>query len=239
MAVSLVGTGTFVKSTINGSSCVLTISTGGASSGDVVIANWTYTRASLTAVLTSSAGTSYTQIGSRLTNGNLQSECWYRVLTSAETTVSSCATGSAQDSIVLSAIVLRGIDSTKIGSDSTTGTSSNPNSPPHTGRLEPNSAFITVANILANTTLAAPAGFGSAVSTGATDTRSVAGGLAYKSTQGTVDPSSWTGGVSAAWAAWTIGVGSTEAIPFTWLDMDGSGKAYTQIDFMKTSVVSY
>lgn len=221
MAVALVGTGTFIKSTVNGSSCVLTFSTGGAASGDLVIANWTYSRAGLTANLTSSAGTAYTQIGSRIANGNLQSECWYRILTSSETTVSSCATGSAQDSVVLSAIVLRSFDVTgsTLKQNSTTGTSSNPNSPSVTVDF-PNSGVITIASILANTTLTAPSGFGSAVSTGATDTRSVAGGLAYLSTnQGTIDPSSWAGGASAAWVAWTLTVSSTEPLPFTWLDM--------------------
>src|SRR5262245_57381830 len=212
MAVSLVGTGTFVKSTINGTSTALTISTGAAASGDLCIAYWVHTRGALTAQLVSSAGTAYTELGS-FTNGNLGVEFGYRVLTSSETTVASCNTGSAQDSVVLAAVVLRGVSSSPliIQEASTTAATSNPNSPLKAIPW-PNSAVVTACGILSNTTLTAPSGFGSAVSTGATDTRSCAGALAYLSTNPpSIDPSSWTGGAAAAWIATTITVASTES----------------------------
>lgn len=221
MAVSLVGTGTFIKSTINGTATTLTFSTGAAASGDIVVAAWCHTRPTLSSgtPVFSSAGTAYTLLD-WIENGNLTTAVYYRILTSSEATVSSCATGSAQDSVELAAIVLRGIESTPtISFNSTTGTSSNPNSPSVTVAV-PNSAVITIGTILANTTLTAPSGYGSAVSTGATDTRSNALGLAYLSTNnGLTDPSSWTGGASAAWVAFTVTVASTESLPFTWLDM--------------------
>lgn len=209
MAVSLLNT--FIKSTINGTSTALTVGTTNQA-GDICVAFWAHTRGALTSVLSSSAGTAYTTLAAT-TNGNQTVLAAYRVFTSSETTVASCNTGSAQDSAILMAAVIRGISSSPliINSDSTTGTSSNPNSP-----SEPvpwaNSAVLTAAGILSNTTLAAPTGFGSAVSTGATDTRSCAGGLAYLSTNaGSIDPSSWTGGASAAWVAFTVTIGSTEA----------------------------
>lgn len=221
MAVSLVGTGTFIKSTNNGSACTLTFSTGGAASGDLVIASWAYTRAGLTATVKSSAGASYTRIGTEIANGTCVTGFFYRILTSSETTCTSCATGSAQDSIVLSAIVLRNIDPTPtIGFNSTTAATSNPNSPSVTVAA-PNSAVITAAAVNgATTTLTAPSGFGSVVSTAASDTRSMTSGLAYLSTNsGLTDPSSWTAGAAAQWVAWTLTVASTEVAALTWLDM--------------------
>lgn len=212
MATTLVGTGTFITSTVNGTSMTLTMSTGAAASGDICIAFWTHTRGALTSVLASSAGTAYTDLGST-TNGNLTLQAGYRVLTSSETTVASCTTGSAQDSVILCAAVIRGVSSFPliIQSNSTTGTSSNPNSPAVAVPWR-NSAILTAAGILANTTLTAPTGFGSAVSSGQTDTRSAAGAVAYLSTNPTtIDPSSWTGGASAAWSAFTVTIGSTEA----------------------------
>lgn len=237
MAVSLVGTGTFIKSTINGTATTLTFSTGGAASGDIVLAFWTHTRPTLSSgtPLLSSAGTSYTMLD-WIENGNLTTTFQYRILTSSETTVTSCATGSAQDSIELAAIVLRGIDPTPtIEVNSTTGTSSNPNGPSVTVAA-PNSAVISAASMLANTTLTAPSGFASTVSTGATDTRLCSAGLSYLSTNnGTIDPSSWTGGVSAAWVSYTITVASTEPLPFTWLQM----VSYPDIINERIAIVGY
>lgn len=213
MGFSLVGTGTFIKSTINGSSTTLTFSTGAAAAGDIVVACMVHTRGAITSNLTSSAGTAYTELEA-LANGNLGIEYGYRILTSSETTVTSCATGSAQDSVVLSAIVLRGAASPAITVDlSTTGTSSNPNSPAVQVSGQ-NNAVITAYAILANTpSLTAPSGFLNIVSSGATDTRSCAGGLAWKSTNdGVTDPSSWTGAAASgvAWIATTITIRSTD-----------------------------
>lgn len=208
MAVTLLNT--FIRSTNNGNATTLTVGTTNAA-GDLCVAFWVHTRGTLTSVLSSSAGTAYTTLAAT-TNGNQTVLAGYRVFTSSEQTVSSCGTGSAQDSVVLMAAVLRNVSTNplQITSDSTTGSSSNPNSPPESLPWS-NSAILTAAGILSNTTLTAPSGFGSAVSTGATDTRSCAGGLAYLSTNaGTVDPSSWTGGASANWVAFTVVVGSTE-----------------------------
>lgn len=213
MATTLVGTGTFITSTVNGTSLTLTISTGGAAAGDVCVAYWVHTRGAITSTLVSSAGTSYTELFSGA-NGNLGVECGYRVLTSSETTVASCNSGSAQDTVILAAAVIRGVSSLPliIQSNSTTGTSSNPNSPAVAIPWS-NSAVLTAAGLLANTTLATPpTGFANTVSTTNTDTRSAAAGLAYLSTNaGSINPSSWTGGASAAWVATTVTIGSTEA----------------------------
>lgn len=218
MAVSLVGTGTFIASTNNGVSRTLTFSTGGAAANDIVVAWWVHTRGSLTANLRSSSSSPYTQLEATV-NGNLGTLCAYRILTSAETTVTSCATGSAQDAVILAAIVLRGCDGTPIIVDgSTTGASSQPRSPAVVVG-GPNDAVVTLAGVLANTTLTAPSGFGSAVSTGATDTRSAAGGLAYLSTNGgTYTPAAWASGSTAVWVANTVTLRSTEPLPFTWSD---------------------
>lgn len=242
MAVSLVGTGTFIKSTGNGSSSTLTFSTGGAAAGDMVIAYWVHTRGALTTQLVSSAGTAYTEIEA-LASGNLGIEGGYRVLTSSETTVTSCATGSAQDSVVLAAIVLRGVASPPVVVDiSTTGTSSNPNSPALTV-AGPNDAVITAYAILANTpSLTAPSGFSNIVSSGATDTRSCAGGLSWKSTNGGVtDPSSWTGAGATGvnWIANTITVRSTEPIPFTWFSMTPTTTTWPSWVDQKVEIVGY
>ena len=212
MAVTLLNT--FIKSTINGTSTALTIGTTNQA-GDICVAFWVHTRATLTAVLSSSAGTAYTDLGAT-SNGNLTIEAGYRVLTSSETTVASCNTGSAQDSVVLMAAVIRNIASNPliVDSNSTIGTSSNPNSPSETVYW-PNSAVLTAAGQLTATAItAAPSGFTNLVSSSATDTRSCAGALAFKSTNpGLTDPSSFTGGVSAAWAAFTVTIGSTESSP--------------------------
>lgn len=236
MAVSLVGTGTFIKSTGNGNATTLTFSTGAATTGDLVVAYWVHTRGAITAQLVSSAGTAYTEIEA-LASGNLGIEAGYRVLTSAETTVTSCATGSAQDSVVLAAIVLRGVASPAVVVDnSTTATSSNPNSPSVTVG-GPNDAVITAYALLANSPATAPpSGFASMVSSGATDTRSCAGGLAYKSTNGGLtDPSSWTGALSAAWIANTITVRSTEAPPFTYQQLTH----FTNPPSIKEAMIGY
>ncbi len=219
MAITAVGTPTTIKSTINGTATTLTFSTGAATTGDIVVAYWVHTRGALVSNLRSSAGTAYTEVES-LASGNLGIEVGYRVLTSAETTVSSCTTGSAQDSCVLAAIVLRGAASPAVVVDnSTTGTSSNPNSPSVTVG-GPNDAVISAYAILANTpSLTAPSGFLDIVSSGATDTRSCAGGLSWKSTNGGVtDPSSWTGAAATgvAWIGTTITIRSTEPVPFTY-----------------------
>lgn len=214
MAVTLLNT--FIRSTINGTAMTLTVGTTNAA-GDVCVAFWTHTRGTLTAQLASSAGTAYTEIGV-VTNGNVSMEAGYRVFTSSETTVTSCGTGNAQDAAILMAAVLRNVSSTPliIQSNSTTATSSNPNSPAVPVPWA-NSAVLTAAGILANTTLTAPTGFGTTVSCGATDTRSCAGGLAFKSTNASLEnPSSWTGGASAAWVAFTVTLGSTEAPALTY-----------------------
>jgi len=210
MAVTLLNT--FIKSTINGTSTALTVGTTNAA-GDLCVAFWVHTRGTLTANLTSSAGTAYTDLGAT-SNGNLTVEAGYRVFTSSETTVASCNTGSVQDSCVLMAAVLRNVSSNPliITVDSTIGTSSNPNSP-----IEPvpwtNSAVLSAAGMLSATVITtAPSGFTNIVSSSASDTRSCAGALAFLSANPpTIDPSSWTGGISAAWSAFTVVVGSTEA----------------------------
>lgn len=211
MAVTLLNT--FIRSTINGTSMALTVGTTNQA-GDLCVAFWAHTRGTLTSVLSSSAGTAYTTLAAT-TNGNQTVLAAYRVFTSTETTVASCNTGSAQDAAILMAAVLRNVSTNPliIQSESTTGTSSNPNSPAEAIPWT-NSGVLTAVGILANTTLTAPTGFGTTVSCGATDTRSCAGGLAYLSTNaGTIDPSSWTGGASAAWVAFTVTIGSTEAPP--------------------------
>jgi len=191
------------------------MSTGGAAAGDICVAFWTHTRGSITSNLVSSAGTAYTELLS-LASGNLGIEAGYRVLTSSETTVASCNTGSAQDAVQLVAAVLRGAGSLPllIAQNSTTATSSNPNSP---AVIVPwaNSAVLTAASQLTATAIVtAPSGFANTVSTSGSDTRSCAAALAFKSTNaGTTDPSSWTGGISAAWIAVTVTIGSTEVSP--------------------------
>lgn len=209
MAVSLLNT--FIISTNNGTATTLTVGTTNAA-GDICVAYWVHTRGALTANLRSSAGTAYTELFSG-TNGNLGVECGYRVFTSSETTVSSCGTGSAQDSCILMAAVIRSAGSLPliIDSNSTTGTSSNPNSPAEFVPWTNSAVISAVGQLTATVITAAPSGFTNLVSSSATDTRSAAGALAFNSTNpGSVDPSSFTGGVSAAWIATTITIGSTE-----------------------------
>lgn len=219
---SLVGTGTYIISSNNNSSLTLTFSTGAAVSGDLVIAFWANNDTSLlsSTVLSSSSGTAYSQLDVAITSLEVFTSVWYRFLTSAETTVSSCATGgTAGTGTILSAIVLRGCktNSSNIGYNSTTGLSSNPNSPSVTvyGR---ESAVMTFAGMNVDTTLTEPSGFANTVSTGATGARGAcAAGLSYKSTdQGLTDPSSWTGGATGNWVAWTVTV---ESILPTWTQM--------------------
>ena len=211
MAVTLLNT--FIKSTIDGLATTLTVGTTNAA-GDICVAFWAHPRGALTGNLRSSAGTAYTQLATVASTANLNVMVGYRVFTSSETTVTSCATGSAQDGLVLMAAVLRGAGSLPliIQQNSTTAGSSNPNSP---AVMVPwaNSAVLTAGAMETTSVITtAPSGFANLVSTSANDTRDVSAALAFKSTNaGVTDPSSFTGGIAAAWVAFTVTIGSTEA----------------------------
>lgn len=216
MAVSVVASS--AQGVTNGVSLTFTYPT--VADGDIAIVGVALTRASAGTV-TSSAGTSYTNICPTVTNGNLNLNVWARRLSSFETTGTASATGSGQDGNSFCYTIIRGAGGLGIAgmieSSGATGTSTAPNSPAVTVGSTSAIAISIAAQIANNTVSTLPSGYSSGANAGATDTRSSRIALSLSvvgSEQTTEDPGAWNFSASAAWVAFTVALISSGSVYF-------------------------
>lgn len=204
MAISFIGGA--VKSTDNGSSPTITLPA--LATGDCILACYSAPR-SITMVVRSSGGTSYTAVSSQIVNGNLNFQVFQRYAASTgETTLTCSGTGNAQDAVTAVALVFRGTRPNSVVDTytSTTGTSSRPDGPDITIE-DQGEVLISCVGSLANTaTVTAPTSFLNLNSTGATDTRSVTTAMSWvaSTNYGLNSITAYSSFTSAAWAGVTV-----------------------------------
>lgn len=238
MAITLVGSSGASAIAFSGGSPTLTFSTGAAAANDVVVVAYSVSRAITMAVLSSDGTTPYTQIGTTISNGNLNTSVWYKVLTSSEVTATCSGTGNGQDGVSAVCLVFRNSSGPIDTSNSTVGASSQPNSPA-VSVARPNDAIISaVGSLAAPNTVTAPSGFSNLVTAASTDTRSTTTAISWATHTGSssYDPTAYSSFTSANWVAFTIALLST-APPPPVLEWDTSYRAMP--DFTTIEVSNY